>query len=990
MPLDILPMRNVMRSSSWLRGLTARMLVCSAALLVAFAVVFALLNGALRDLDGKSRWATHSMNVLAVSGKTQNSISDMTTAALTYVEQGDQAARARWATSRDQVLSSTAALERMVGDNPTQLRSAKTIHDGATMLIDDWATPYVQMTDRGERALAARLTVKDSPRGRVSALRAEFEAFNHREELLGGGRARAAHEHASSASALVLAAFVGLVAVLLLLLWTVSRSIVNPVRRMAHASRRLALGDLEARVDEGGSTEVGDLARAFNYMVGSIRGTRESLETQNAELEAQQLALERALDGIAEQKQRVDRLHRFGESLARETRLELLAQIVLSQFSDFIGAEVGTLYALDGERDAAMALLASTGLDTDVLSEELLPGEGMAGRAVVERRMITALFGEGGLHMTSLGRELVLAREMHVPLMQGDQTVGVVTLGTSGAEDLTQAQLEQLAYLAGQAAVALSNSIALRSARTQATINRAVLESTREAFVAFDENGRITSWNPAAEWIFGRSRLEAIGLDMYDTVIPARDRDFHRKGLVRFIETGDPNGFDQRTEVTLMRRDGVEFPAVVNMSQLEVGGRRVFNVFLHDVSQEKRAERYTHAQYEVSRALAESGTMETAGPRVLSAMGEGFGWQFGTLWVVEDEQDAVLEREAIWASDGLGAQACETHDHKLAKRACRTGQLTWITDVDHEACRDCARARGAGLRRAIAVPLSAGGGVAGAMVFYAREMPDSDDRELSSAVSAIGLQVGQYVERKRAQRAADRMKDGFLALVSHELRTPLTSIVGYLELLVEDEADEVSPTGRQFLSVIDRNARRLQRLVDDVLFAAQAEAGRLSLDPRRIDLAEVASESVEALRPTAVERGIELSLEPKRLPVVTADRDRVGQAIDNLVSNALKFTPPGGSVDVRLSGHDGVAVVEVSDTGLGMSEEDRARVFDRFFRAGASRDSAPGVGLGLTIVKAIAEGHGGSVSVESEEGVGTKFRIELPLESSRAASPSRR
>src|SRR5262249_10191012 len=155
-------------SSQWLRGLTARMLVCSGTLLVALAVVFALLNGALRDLDGKSRWATHSMNVLAVSGQTQNSISDMTAPAPTDGEQGDTGARARWASARDQILSNTVALEGMVRDNPTQLRSARTIHDGATSLIVDWATPYVQMTDRGDRALAARLSAKDSPRGRVS------------------------------------------------------------------------------------------------------------------------------------------------------------------------------------------------------------------------------------------------------------------------------------------------------------------------------------------------------------------------------------------------------------------------------------------------------------------------------------------------------------------------------------------------------------------------------------------------------------------------------------------------------------------------------------------------------------------------------------------------------------------------------------------------------------------------------------------------------
>jgi PAS domain S-box-containing protein len=981
-------MRIVMRSLSWLRGLTARMLVVCGLLVVLFAVVFALLLTALRDLDSKSHWTAHSMDVLALSARTQNSISDMAAAALTYVEQGDKSARPRFAAARAQVLSNTAALERLVSDNPAQLREVTTIAAGADLLVDNWATPYVEMADSGRRAEAARLIAADSPRGRVGAIRSEFEIFNRREEALGTNRALEAHRHASWVSVVVKGSFASLLLVLLVLLATLSRGIVNPIRRMAHASRRLALGDLDARVPEDRTTEVGDLARAFNYMVASIRGSRENLQTQNAELEAQQVALERALDGLAEQKRRVERLHRFAEDLASETRLEALAEIVLHQLSDFIGAEVGTLYALDGERDGTMALLALDGLDSDALPDELLPGEGLAGRSIVERRMITASFGEGGLRMTSLGRELVLAREVHVPLMQGDQTVGVATLGTSDAEGLSQHRLEQLAYLAGQAAVALSNAIALRRARTQAAINRAVLESTREAFVAFDENGQITSWNPAAERIFGRTRLEAIGLDMYDTVVPARDRETHRKGLARFLKTGDTGGFDRRTELTLVRRDGVEFPALVNLSQLEVGGHRVFNAFLHDISRAKVAERYTHTQYEVSRALAESGSVEVAAPRLLSAMGEGFDMQFGTLWAVDDD-GALLERLATWASHGLGVQACAVHDYKLAKRAWRTGEPAWVSDVDYEDCDDCSLAAGAGLRAAIAVPLSADGGVTGAVVFYAHELPSSGDREFSSTVMTIGLQVGQYLERKHAQRAADRMKDGFLALVSHELRTPLTSIVGYLELLVEDEGEQVSPTGQQFLTVIERNARRLQRLVDDVLFAAQAEAGRLSLDPRRVDLPEVASESVEALRPTAVERGINLKLDAQRLPALTADRDRVGQAIDNLVSNALKFTPPGGSVEVRLSATEDAAVVEVRDTGLGMSEEDRARVFDRFFRAGATRDSAPGVGLGLTIVKAIAEGHGGSVSVQSEEGVGTTFRIELPLESSAAHSASR-
>ncbi len=977
MPASFLPMTSVMRSLSWLRGLTARMLLASGLVAVAVAIIFGVVLHALNGLDKRSHWVTHSMDVLAHAGETQNSTSELATTTANFVTSGDPAMLDHWRVTRAQILMNTVELQAMVADNPAQERAADGIRASAEALVNEWAEPLMALAMR-DRAKAQRFMPAHSPRQRMAAIRGQFERFEDQERQLGDARAAAGHKGAHEATDVVIGTFLGLMLVILGAAAVLSRSVVTPLRRMSQAARRLALGDLDARVPERANDEVGDLARAFNYMVGSVSGSREHLETQNDELEAQQLALERALGGLAEQKEREERLHRFAEDLASETRLEALADTVLAELCDFIRAEVGTLYAIDGERDVTMALLASIGLEADALPEELLPGEGLAGRAIVERRMFTASFGEGGLRMTSLGREFVLKREIHVPLMQGEQTVGVVTLGSSAAEELSQARLEQLAYLAGQAAVALSNAIALRRARTQAAINRAVLEGAREAFVAFDEGGQITGWNPSAEWVFGRTRLEAIGMDLFDTVVPARDRERHRGSLRRFLDTGDSSSFDDRMELTLVRRDGREFPATVTLSQLKLSGRRVFNAFLHDVTREKLSERYNHAQYQVSRGLAEAGTVEVACPRVLAAMGDTFGWQFGTLWTVGDD-GALMQRQATWAADGVGVQACPVHDQKLATSAWRTGELTWVRDLDFDACDDCEMAAGAGLRVALALPLVADGGVMGAVVFYAPELPDPDDKELAAALAAIGLQVGQYLERKRAQRAADRMKDGFLALVSHELRTPLTSIVGYLELLVEDESEDVSPHGRQFLNVIDRNARRLQRLVDDVLFAAQAEAGRLTLDPSRMDLPEVAAESVEAARPTAVERRIDLRLDGGRLPAVTADRDRVGQAIDNLISNALKFTPPGGTVEVRLRSDGDSALIEVSDTGLGMSEEDRARVFDRFFRAGATRDSAPGVGLGLTIVKAIAEGHGGSVSVESEEGVGTTFRIELPL-----------
>jgi signal transduction histidine kinase len=235
-----------------------------------------------------------------------------------------------------------------------------------------------------------------------------------------------------------------------------------------------------------------------------------------------------------------------------------------------------------------------------------------------------------------------------------------------------------------------------------------------------------------------------------------------------------------------------------------------------------------------------------------------------------------------------------------------------------------------------------------------------------------------------ARREAERMKDEFSALVSHELRTPLTSIIGYLELLRDDaERDGGDPAARQraqFLTVVDRNARRLLRLVGDLLFVAQVEAGKLSLEAGDVDLGAVARESVEAAAPRAADGGVELTLEATDVPPVRGDRDRLGQALDNLVSNAIKFTPDGGQVVVRLMRQDDRAVLEVSDTGIGISEADMQQLFQRFFRTQRATTAAiPGVGLGLTIAQAIVHGHEGQISVQSLDGEGTTFRIELPL-----------
>jgi signal transduction histidine kinase len=268
---------------------------------------------------------------------------------------------------------------------------------------------------------------------------------------------------------------------------------------------------------------------------------------------------------------------------------------------------------------------------------------------------------------------------------------------------------------------------------------------------------------------------------------------------------------------------------------------------------------------------------------------------------------------------------------------------------------------------------------------WVRLSADLDQRDAALAIGerryrrlfeeAEGARV-RLAEQNDQLRELDRLKDEFVALVSHELRTPLTSIRGYLELVLDGAGTTLSEEQEQFLRVVERNAQRLQRLVGDLLFIAQVDAGRLSLEVGAVDLAEVAIESVEAAGPLAADKEIELVVAGDHVVEVTGDRSRLAQLLDNLISNALKFTPAGGRIDVCVTATPAGGQIDVADTGMGISEAEQDRLFGRFFRTAAATEQAiPGTGLGLAISKAIAEAHGGTITVESEVGRGTTFRV---------------
>jgi len=244
--------------------------------------------------------------------------------------------------------------------------------------------------------------------------------------------------------------------------------------------------------------------------------------------------------------------------------------------------------------------------------------------------------------------------------------------------------------------------------------------------------------------------------------------------------------------------------------------------------------------------------------------------------------------------------------------------------------------------------------------------------EAERAQQLLSYQNAQLVE-------LDRLKDEFVSSVSHELRTPLTSITGYVELLREDEHDDER---RAYLDIVERNADRLLGLVSDLLFAARLQDGRLELKRESVDIRRIVEQAIQSARPRADVAKVQLTSDLTAVPPVSGEPDRLAQLLDNLVSNAIKFTPAGGEVCVSLCEREDGVLIEVSDTGIGIPEEERERLFQRFFRSQAALErQIQGTGLGLYISKAIVQAHGGRIGVESgDNSEGTKFIVELPVE----------
>ncbi|HEU4477847.1 MAG TPA: PAS domain S-box protein, partial [Pyrinomonadaceae bacterium] len=427
--------------------------------------------------------------------------------------------------------------------------------------------------------------------------------------------------------------------------------------------------------------------------------------------------------------------------------------------------------------------------------------------------------------------------------------------------------------------------------------------------------------------------------------------------------------------------------------------------FTRDITDRKRTESRLALQHAVTTILTDCADFGEAAKQILRAACEHLNWDVGALWMVEEGD--VLRCIEFCKAPEVSVDEFEevTHEMTFSSGIGFPGQI-WATGkparinnvAEDENFRRTQAAESAGLCCGFGFPILIDDKVLGVLEFFSREMRDPDD-ELTRMVSAVGAQIGQFTKRKRAEEEradllereraartdaerANRLKDEFLATVSHELRTPLNAVIGWSRMLNSGRLDPDSSA--HALEVIERNAWAQKQIIEDILDVSRVITGKLQLTLGPVDLVTVVDAALDAVRPALEAKEIKIeTIIDARLRIISGDADRLQQVVWNLLSNAAKFTPTKGKIEVRVYQDNSYVQIDVSDTGPGIDPIFLPHVFERFRQAdGSTTRTHGGLGLGLAIVRHLVELHGGVITAENRtEGSGAIFSVRLRLPS---------
>ena len=485
-----------------------------------------------------------------------------------------------------------------------------------------------------------------------------------------------------------------------------------------------------------------------------------------------------------------------------------------------------------------------------------------------------------------------------------------------------------------------------------------------------DPAGRVLTWNAGAERFKGYKAEEIIG-EHFSRFYPSEAL---ASGLPEHeLEVAKQTGVFE-DEGWRVRKDGSQFWANVVITAIRNARAELvgFAKVTRDLTQRRSHEEELRRSEERFRLLIE-GVQEYA-IFMLDPNGHVATWNSGAQRIKGYTAAEIIGRHfSIFYPD----EARESHwpEHEL-QVAAETGSFT---DIGWRLRKD-------GTTFWANVTITALRDDTGKLLGYAKITRDMTESKRAEATESMNQHRDEMLEAERSARMAaqraTRLKDEFLATLSHELRTPLSAILGWTQLLLKGATPKGPDEQRRAIEVIDRNARAQVQLIDDLLDLSRIVTGKLRLDLHQVSFADIVQAAVDSARPAAEAKGIRMTaLMGARQDIVSADSARLQQVVWNLLTNAIKFTPKGGRIQVLLQRVNSHLELSVSDTGIGIPASYLPHVFDRFSQKDSSTTRAfGGLGLGLAICKQLVELHGGIITAVSEgEGKGTTFSVHLPL-----------
>jgi PAS domain S-box-containing protein len=703
--------------------------------------------------------------------------------------------------------------------------------------------------------------------------------------------------------------------------------------------------------------------------------------------------------------------------LNQEQPFAATARQVMQTICENLGWDVGALWQIEADAVECVDFWHAPhvdGVDARGLcdSREFGPGVGLIGEVWESGKAVWVpdFRDDDRFPRAPVARRAGLVSAFAFPIVTEGRVIGAMEFFSVTAREPEQAMLPVMTLIGAQIGDFIARRRTQNALRESEMRYRLVSDTAQDAIFTMNERGVITFCNPAVERMLGYKADEVIGRSL-EMIIPERLREQHRRGVARYLRTRERNIPWSGVELPALHKDGHEIPCEISFGEWTHDGQTLFTGFARDITERQRAstelqeslalEQQARADAEAARGQLQRRADEESAFRHLASALTGAVEMTEVLYEITNRATQVTRADGVYVERIVGGRIVEivssagrgspprglrvAFPGSLTEEIISARQPVILATMDQfgrhmapylaDACGNC---------EVLVTPLVAENEPLGALVLLnsassGRHFQDNDvvrARTLGDLTSLALRRVRLMEEEREAKEKAEaavRVRDETLGIVSHDLRNPLTKIRLSADLLADAKPGEQ----QELVDTIRSSARQMERLIQDLLDVARLEAGRFSVNAKIIDPVPLVREVCDTHTAIAQQKQQRIDCEVGELPRICADRDRLVQVFGNLIGNAIKFTPQGGTITVTAEPVPDAVQFLVRDTGPGIPEADIGKVFTPYWQA--KKTAHMGAGLGLAIVKGIIDAHGGEVWASNAVGGGAMFTFTIPI-----------